>query len=526
MIDYHIYWGDMHDNTYSTAKKSREGIVTALERARSHLDFYAAAYYTSWAETYESVEDHIVRSDAKQRIAPEDWKDPERIAREWADVQDGTRRFNEDGCFTTFPGYEWQGDASSGDHNVFFRTEGGPVCRVDTLPELYRCLEGYDAIAIPHHTAYRVGLRGKDWSLHDDVRSPFAEVYSVHGSSEVDDEWIGLRCNSHMGPGFGAGTYQAGLDSGLHIGALCSTDNWGCMPGCYGHGLAACLAPALTRESLWEAFHARRVYGVTGDRIKLDVRVNDATMGSIIKSQGPRRIRVHVRGLDELDRIEILRGGRVIHTHCHQGTWRIRRPGECGRFVLRVECGWGPRPNELPVRERSWAGRVIVSGGRILSATPCWISEQPGCPVCSGAAADFALVTSTSHVSEPVQNSNVFEFSADPSGMLRVELNGLSAEGTVAEFCSGSRELWFREEAVKMLADEAGLDPTSVSRQDIYHHLGYKAKLHRAIPEAGYTATVDFEDDTPLEGETHYRVRVEQRNGQRAWSSPIWVMPA
>ncbi|MCK4374849.1 MAG: hypothetical protein KAX19_05945, partial [Candidatus Brocadiae bacterium] len=26
-------------------------------------------------------------------------------------------------------------------------------------------------------------------------------------------------------------------------------------------------------------------------------------------------------------------------------------------------------------------------------------------------------------------------------------------------------------------------------------------------------------------GEVHYRVRVEQRNGQRAWSSPIWVAP-
>ena len=26
-------------------------------------------------------------------------------------------------------------------------------------------------------------------------------------------------------------------------------------------------------------------------------------------------------------------------------------------------------------------------------------------------------------------------------------------------------------------------------------------------------------------GEVNYRVRVEQRNGQRAWSSPIWVAP-
>jgi hypothetical protein len=34
---------------------------------------------------------------------------------------------------------------------------------------------------------------------------------------------------------------------------------------------------------------------------------------------------------------------------------------------------------------------------------------------------------------------------------------------------------------------------------------------------------MEWEDDEPLDRETNYRVRVEQRNGQRAWSSPIWV---
>jgi hypothetical protein len=55
--------------------------------------------------------------------------------------------------------------------------------------------------------------------------------------------------------------------------------------------------------------------------------------------------------------------------------------------------------------------------------------------------------------------------------------------------------------------------------------MAYKAKVHRAIPEAGYTARMEFQDDEPLQGEANYRVRVEQRNGQRAWSSPIWVAP-
>jgi len=43
------------------------------------------------------------------------------------------------------------------------------------------------------------------------------------------------------------------------------------------------------------------------------------------------------------------------------------------------------------------------------------------------------------------------------------------------------------------------------------------------MPEAAYSATLDVDDDEPARGEVHYRARVEQRNGQRAWSSPIWV---
>jgi hypothetical protein len=56
--------------------------------------------------------------------------------------------------------------------------------------------------------------------------------------------------------------------------------------------------------------------------------------------------------------------------------------------------------------------------------------------------------------------------------------------------------------------------------------MAYKAKLHRAIPEAGSRAEWAVEDEEPITGEVHYRVRVEQRNGQRAWSSPIWVSAA
>jgi hypothetical protein len=521
MQDYRIFWGEAHDNTYAT-EPPLAPIDQMVRRAASHLDFYAAAYYTAWLPTFHG-EGRPSGGDDPHPLILEEWKSQERLDREWAEVQDAVKDAYEPGRFVTFPGYEWQGDGSGGDHNVFSLHEGLPIFRVDKLSELYDCLRGREALAIPHHTAYRPGLRGRDWSVFDEELSPFAELYSVHGCSETDEEWIGLRRNTPMGPGFGGGTYQAALDRGYHLGAICSTDNWGQMPGHYGHGTMACLAPELTRESLWQAFKARGVYGVTGDRIRIDFRINDAIMGAIAKARGPREIYVAVEGCDALDRIEVLRNGRVIATHCHQGTWDVPRPGQRSRFKLRIEAGWGPRHIEVSVPERHWHGELTVSGGRMLGSDPCWISPGQSPPVLKGERASFEMRSSQWTLTDPHQNANVFEFEADPGAELRIGLNGLEERGTLADFAGSSREMWFKEECVRMLHEQRGVEPGSPQRDDIYYFAAYKAKIHRPIPESGYRAEFSFVDDEPLEGEANYRVRVEQRNGQRAWSSPIWV---
>ena len=521
-MDLNIYWGESHDNTYQTSKMPAP-IDEVLRRAASHLDFYAAAYYTSCASAFRPG-GHLSELEGKHDLILEGWKSAERLEREWADVEEATRTHNRTGEFVTFPGYEWQGDGSGGDHNIYARTEGIlPVFRVNTLPDLYDRLRGLDVLAIPHHMGYRPGRRGKDWAVHDEALSPFAEIFSCHGCSETDEEWIGLRNNSHMGPGFAPGMWQTALNMGLHVGCVGSTDNWGEMPGHHGSGRMAVLAKELTRESLWRAFKARHVYGTTGDRIRIDFRIADAVMGDRIRLEGKRVIECAVVGSDAIDRIELLRNGRVIATECHQGTWDAPGAGRRSRFKMRIEVGWGPRPGELMLPDHKWQGDISVDGGRMLAFEPCWISPQKGRPTLRDNQARFEMVTPSRLSKEPIQNANVFEFEADASSLMRLRLNGLEESGTVAEFMDGSREMWFRQECVQTLREAAGIQPGSPERDDIYHHMAFKAKIHRPISEAGYTARLQFEDDEPFQGETHYRIRVEQRNGQRAWSSPIWV---
>lgn len=517
-----IFWGDSHHNLFVASDRQLD-LEGVCREARKHLDFLPLAYYTALDEPYRPE----MNASGTSGISLEGWKPQKMLEQEWAQIEEATRQFNAEGSFVTFPGYEWHGNGTDGDHNVIFPREGGKVHRVDRLTELYRCLRDEPAYAIPHHTAYLAGHRGRDWSVCDERITPFAEIFSCHGCSETDEEWVGMRSNPQMGPNFGGGTYQDALNRGLHLGAICSTDSFGGskLSGRFGFGLMACLATGLSRQELWEAFGARRVYGVTGDRIALDFTINGQHMGSRLIDSGIRQVRVEAEGLDAIDRIELLRNDRVIATHCHQGHWNAPRSGHEVRMRFRIECGWGPSHLRFQVPPKAWKGELTLSAGRFMAAWPCWVSTGQSLAVLNGNRATFEMLSRPEHVRERWQNANVFEVLARPEDRLQFRINGLEDSFSLSELLRTSRGIYDHQGAVAMLAQARNLRVEEAERADIYHHVAHKVKIHRGIPADGYTALLEVNDDWPLSEEVHYRVRVEQRNGQRAWSSPIWVRP-
>jgi len=519
---FDLFFGDGHHNLRRS--EDLENLGPVFETASQHLDFYPLAYYTADSEAFQGTA-HLSETNERTGLVVEDWKTQERLEREWRLLQEATRKYHQPGSFVTFPGYEWQGNGTSGDHNVYYKSEGPPIHRVDTLAELYDRVRGTDAVVIPHHTAYRTGWRGKDWSCLDEALSPFSEVFSLHGCSETDEEWVGLRHNAHMGPGLGDGSYEEALRRGIHLGAVCSGDNWSLLAGCHGNGLMACWAPKLERDAIWNAFKARRVYGVTGDRIQVMFSVNGTPMGGRIASSVPRKIRVRVKGCDALDRIELLRSGRVIATHCHQGTWKLPPWDSPCKFKIRVEYGWGPLCRDFEQPARDWLGLIEVKDGRILNAEPAWQTLGQEIPVIASNKATWRGKTEQEAVTRRAQNAFLFEIEAPLGAPVRVELNGQRKEATVREFMLKSDLLWFKEEAEALLKQKLGWARKSLPREDPVYFSAYRVKIHRAIPEKGYSFLWEVEDDEPFEKEIHYRVRVEQRNGHRAWTSPVWVRP-
>jgi hypothetical protein len=159
----------------------------------------------------------------------------------------------------------------------------------------------------------------------------------------------------------------------------------------------------------------------------------------------------------------------------------------------------------------------------MLGWEPCWISRDQGVPQLEGDTARFEMVSRQSLVTRESQGATLLEFEAEPSATVVLCLNGLEVRDKVDSFAAQSRLLWYRDDCVELVRHTTGVEPPDARRGDVYYQMACKAKVHRAIPEQGYTASWSYIDNAPLDRETHYRVRVEQRNGQRAWSSPIWV---
>ena len=508
------FWGDTHVNILQRPGHDEDADLLMRENAR-HLDFVVLAYYASHR--------HWVGPDKNLDI--EDWKPDAQLQEEWRRIRRLAASWNRPGRFVAFPGYEWQGDGQDGDHNVFYSDDDVPLFKTDRLAGLYDEIRrsSHAAMVIPHHTAYQVGFRAKNWDIHDPRLSPFAEIYSGHGSSESDEEWIGLRRVWQMGPNVSGGTVADGLDRGHRIGILASTDSNDGFAGAYGKGLAACYAPSLSRQSLWEAFAARRVYGVTGDRIALDVGIDGALMGDVLERPGNLTVHASVRGCDALDRTELLCDNQVVQTHCHQGTWAVPRDGRV-RAKIRYEMGWGPkRPWVDGVQPHVWEGTIRLSEGRILSIERCFRREGQRVWQETGSECAFRVTTDRDPSARmPITDALVLEVEAPTSATLRLEADGWRDRCTLLEAMQASRIIHNPDHTAAYIEKTFGVTWNDVRRHDYWYFHAWKVKRHRAIPAAGYSAELRFPRPA-IPGNHHYRLRVEQRNGQRAWSSPIWI---
>jgi len=304
--EYKAYWGDTHSHTkYSDdAFGCTSYVEDALRYAKKDagLDFVM-------------ITDHAIYTDTTGTMI----KDPQvsGTQEEWLDIKKKDDAFYQENVFVPFIAYEYTnstGNAGTGHRNVIFVGDSAltPYCDTDAYwiegqgmdpreyakdpTKLWGMLaeDGYDYITIPHHPA-RGNFDGTEQDMSTDwnfvgKRQPLVEIYSVHGSSEYKG------CDESVDPEAwvdGRGVEDALVrwlltgNENYKLGIIASTDthegkpgsvaeakeNFNLKEGPYTGGLAAVLAKEFTRESIYEAMKAKRVYATSGPRFDLDFRI-------------------------------------------------------------------------------------------------------------------------------------------------------------------------------------------------------------------------------------------------------------
>lgn len=506
-MSYKKLWSDMHSNIHHNQMNDLE---QWFNQAKEVMDFWPIAYYPMYMRRNESG-------------APlEDMYPEDEINADWEKIREFTEKTNAEG-WPMFMGYEWQGCGFDGDHNVFFLDNKQPMVHPMRYSELRDFYKDTEAIAIPHHVAYQLNSRGKNWDTHDEAFSPFAEVYSSHGCSENDTGPYDMERHLHMGPRTGETCYERGLEKGLKVGCIASGDNHNA-PGVCDHGMMCVLAEDSSKEKIWEGLKARRVYGVSRTRMDIDFTINDVPMGGEVKP-GESEMKIKINAGDAIDRVEVIKDNIVEKMIVHSGTWEHTQPHDKFRFKFALEFGWGPNPNFYKdILPKLWNGSLEVPG-RLLSIQKCWNNYGQKISEVTEKSCRFDLTTymttTTGHWMGPStvqKQSFICEIEGTEDDILVLTIDGKKHNLLVRDIMHSSKIIAQYDESIELAEKTFG--DIQHYRDDLIWHNAYKTRIRQAVPEKAYTLDETLKMNM-VQG-SNYRLRVWLRNGDTAWVSPIF----
>ncbi|MBI2477733.1 MAG: DUF3604 domain-containing protein [Planctomycetia bacterium] len=496
-MTYQLFWGDLH--SHCSISYGEGTVEQALLRARAQLDFCSITGHAFWPdmptdrERYGEIIDYHNEGFA-------------RLTDNWDQLIEKQAAASRDGEFIAFPSYEWH-SLKYGDHNVYARGPELTLRDAADLPALREVARDANAIMIPHHIGYAAGYRGIDWQHFKVDRSPFAEIFSLHGCSEGEDAPYPMLHD--MGPRDWKSTAEAGWARGHRFGVIASTDHHGGYPGSYGDGRIAVFAESPTRDAIWQALLERRVYAVTGDKIDARLTVDDAWIGSTIRSAKTRHLKIAVRGSDKLDRVELLKNDRVIHRF-----FAASANDRDSRYRLRVTWGWGQK--DKPVL---WNARLALTHGATTDVETCFSGQAIVAPQGVGGhtvAADSedmphaileraerslawcSTTTGNRSMRHPTTQAVSLGIDAPLDAEVKMEVNGMKIAYSLGQLLGRGRSTYLRG----WLSEAMRVGPL--------------------VPAAECELFAELDDEPELACD-RYRLRVAQTNGQWAWLSPIWA---
>ncbi|PIX62060.1 hypothetical protein COV03_04205 [Candidatus Uhrbacteria bacterium CG10_big_fil_rev_8_21_14_0_10_41_26] len=410
----------------------------------------------------------------------------------WTEINRLTKSYDRADHFVALPGYEWSGNSSlGGDHNVIFRREGHQIHRSShalvndltdvetdamTIVDLCDKIDNDNTVLLAH-----AGGRHANLEKHTSSTSPdLIEIHSDWGTFE----WL----------------LKDAFDKKMHIGISANSDGHKGTPGAsypgsmhFGSqgGLTCVRAESLDRDCVFDALKLRHTYGTTGARILLDVEcVNNngetlAVAGDIVAiPNNQAHLVVRTATTTPLERVEIYQKNKIIKTF-----YAENRLAEPGKLVKILYSGASEKGRS---RSLKWEGMINMLNNSI----------------------------------EEIEKINFYsEFDEVKATDSKIFISGTTTggcQGIIARLRNdvGSLKVAFNDREFVLDVE----DITQELKTYDFGALDMKLEIYETLKSSDscqgeYEVLLD-----EISGvETPYFVKIIQRDGHMAWSSPIYV---
>ncbi len=333
------------------------------------------------------------------------------------------------------------------------------------------------------------------------------EIHSLHGFFE----WFG----------------QAYLDEGHKVGFIAASDDHLGHPGynvarpskmVHRVGLAAVIAPAKTRDSIFDAMKARHAYATTVDRILLDARLNGHLMGDVVQTDDERNIEIEVMGTAPIDTVSVIKNGQTFWTESYRDDPELSSEQDIEVVFYSPSHPLGMVPDN-PRPWRVWSGTIEVQGAVISDVSKTWnnvhLAKQLG-------------------DSDDAQVINFTTWTRGENRRVRLSLSGATQDTTIKVNVLENLEMPTAPATQRkpQLVPGVDFEVNLGEVQGAFEHRQQVDAYEDVITvrltqsDADRHKKISIVDDTPVRKGDYYYIRVEQANSGLAWSSPFFVEPS